>query len=216
MSRTSALKVLDHAMSGCEGADNCQKFIDILGLRSIAPLFMKTPQAHKKAGPNRQELEEHIVSILASLLKNCQGPQRQRLLSKFVENDHEKVDRLMELHFKYLEKVRTVDDHIEHQKREAHAGRTDIGDDNEEEYYMKRLDAGLLTLQLIDYIMLETCHSCTSGVRKRVDQILNLRGGSIKAIKSIMREYAGNIGDAKDLESQSAEQERILQLVDRF
>lgn len=39
------------------------------------------------------------------MLKNCKGQQRQRLLSKFTENDYEKVDRLMELHFKYLEKV---------------------------------------------------------------------------------------------------------------
>jgi len=66
MSRTSALKVLDHAMVGVEGYDNCQKFVDILGLRSISPLFMKTPQAHKKAGPNRQELEGLGRSILVN------------------------------------------------------------------------------------------------------------------------------------------------------
>jgi len=57
MSRTSALKVLDHAMTGPEGADNCQKFVDILGLGRIFPLFIKTPKAHKKAGPNSRELE---------------------------------------------------------------------------------------------------------------------------------------------------------------
>ena len=57
------------------------------------------------------------MSILASLVKNCDGTQRQRLLNKFVENDHEKVDRLMELHFKYLEKVHGTDERIEKQKR---------------------------------------------------------------------------------------------------
>lgn len=50
-----------------------------------------------------------MVSIIASMLRNCTGPQRQRLLSKFTENDYEKVDRLMELHFKYLEKVEEVE-----------------------------------------------------------------------------------------------------------
>jgi len=60
---------------------------------------------------------EHVMSIVASLLKNCDGPQRLRLLNKFVENDHEKVDRLMELHFKYLEKVHATDEIIERQKR---------------------------------------------------------------------------------------------------
>ena len=34
---------------------------------------------------------EHICSIIASLLRNSHGTQRQRLLSKFTENDHEKV-----------------------------------------------------------------------------------------------------------------------------
>lgn len=36
-------------------------------------------------------ISEHITNIIASLLRNCQATQRQRLLSKFTENDHEKV-----------------------------------------------------------------------------------------------------------------------------
>jgi beta-catenin-like protein 1 len=49
-SRSGALRVLDHAMTGPEGADNCIKFIDVLGLRSLFPLFMKTPKKTKRAG----------------------------------------------------------------------------------------------------------------------------------------------------------------------
>jgi len=41
---------------------------------------------------------------------------------------------------------------------------TEITDDLEEEYYMSRLDAGLFTLQLIDYIMLDVCHTGPSSV----------------------------------------------------
>ncbi|TMS16937.1 Beta-catenin-like protein 1 [Larimichthys crocea] len=54
-SRTSALKVLDHGMIGPEGADNCHKFVDILGLRTIFPLFMKTPKKMKKTGASEKE-----------------------------------------------------------------------------------------------------------------------------------------------------------------
>ena len=54
----------------------------------------------------------HVISIVASLMKNCRGPQRQRLLSKFTENDHEKVERLMEMHFKFLEKVTETEQEI--------------------------------------------------------------------------------------------------------
>lgn len=56
MSRNSGIKVLNHAMTGQEGADNCQKFVDILGLRTIFPLFMKTP-SKGRAGPSPAELE---------------------------------------------------------------------------------------------------------------------------------------------------------------
>lgn len=35
-------------------------------------------------------------------------------------------------------------------------------------------------------------------------------------IKFLFTEYAGNIGDAKDPETKAAEQNRILQLVDKF
>lgn len=57
MSRTSALKVLDHGMIGAEGADNCHKFVDILGLRTIFPLFMKTPKKMQKTGASEKEHE---------------------------------------------------------------------------------------------------------------------------------------------------------------
>ena len=50
MSRNSALKVIDHALSGKEGIENCEKFIEILGLRTLFPLFMKTPKRNKKSG----------------------------------------------------------------------------------------------------------------------------------------------------------------------
>ena len=58
------------------------------------------------------EHEEHVISIVASLMKNCRGPQRQRMLAKFTENDHEKVERLMEMHFKFLEKVTETEQDI--------------------------------------------------------------------------------------------------------
>ena len=36
-------------------------------------------------------ISEHIASVIAGMLRNCQATQRQRLLNKFIENDHEKV-----------------------------------------------------------------------------------------------------------------------------
>ncbi|XP_069383212.1 beta-catenin-like protein 1 [Paralichthys olivaceus] len=216
MSRTSALKVLDHGMIGPEGADNCHKFVDILGLRTIFPLFMKTPKKMKKTGASEKEHEEHVCSIIASMLRNLKSQQRSRLLTKFTENDCEKVDRLMELHFKYLEAVQQADKRIEGEKHEM-VRRGEILDDSmEDEFYLRRLDAGLFVLQLICYIMVEISNSGISQLQQRVHQILNLRGGSVKVVRHIMREYAESIGDGKSDEFKEAERKRIMDLVDSF
>ncbi|EAT48470.1 AAEL000475-PB [Aedes aegypti] len=208
LSRNGSLKVLDHAMSGPDGRDNCNKFVDILGLRTIFPLFMKTPKRNKKRLLSTDEHEEHVVSIVASMLRNCKGGQRQRMLTKFTENDFEKVERLMELHFKYLDKVEIVDREIDQQ---VSAGEID---EDEDAIYVKRLSGGLFTLQLIDYIILEV--SSTDVVKQRILQILNLRNASMKTIRHVMREYAGNLGDAGDSDWREQEQAYIIQLVDRF
>lgn len=209
-----------------DGRENCNKFVDILGLRTIFPLFMTTPKKSKKRVISVESHEEHVLSIISSMLRNCKGPQRQRLLSKFTENEFEKVERLLELHLKYLEKVDAVD--------------AEIDEDNEaeDEVYLKRLSGGLFTLQLIDYIILEI--SATSDtIKQHVVKILNLRKASMKRIRHIMRgkyflysytsytrmncnvfssisEYAGNLGETEDNEWRDQEQQHIIQLVDRF
>ncbi|XP_076256888.1 beta-catenin-like protein 1 [Rhynchophorus ferrugineus] len=204
ISRNGSLKVLDYAMSGVHGKDNCNKFVDILGLRTIFPLFMKTPKKNRKKVLSTEEHEEHVCSIIASMLRNCRGSQRQRLVSKFTENDHEKVDRLLELHFKYLEKVEKIDEGLEDEE------------ENEDANYVRRLEGGLFTLQLVDYIILEVCAAGPTSIKQRVMQILNMRGASLKTIRHIMREYAGNLGEEGDKEWRDQEQQHILHLVDKF
>lgn len=58
---------------------------------------------------------------------------------------------------------------------------------DEDEIYLKRLDGGLFTLQLVDYIMLEICAGSPPSVKQRVTLILNQRGASLKTIRHIMR-----------------------------
>ena len=214
MSRNSALRVLDHAMSGNDGSSNCSKFVDILGLRTLFPLFMKPPKKSKKGGMGTKDHEEHSVSIIAAMLHNLRGSQRQRLLAKFTENEFAKIERLMELHFKYYDRVQHVDNRLDQEKAKLLAEGEDI-DNLEAEFYLRRLDAGLFTLQHIDYIIVDICASGTPQIKQRVLQILNMRGGSIKSIRSVIREYAGSIGD-KDDNSAESDQQRILGLADKF
>ena len=126
----------------------------------------------------RRTFVEHVVSAIASMLKSCRGSQRTRLLSKFTENDHEKTDRLMELHFKYFDKLRVID---------AQLQRNETDEEDEDEIYLKRLEGGLFTLQLVDYIMMEVCASGAASIKQRVLHTLNLRGGTVKTIREIMR-----------------------------
>jgi len=229
MSRGPALKVLSYAMNGPEGKDNCNKFVDILGLRTVYPLFMKTPKSCKKSGGEDQHIE-HVVSILGSLLRNCSTGQRQRVLLKFTESDFEKIDRLMELHFAFHDRIKIVDERIEAEKFRMRRRGEDVDDEDvEEDFYLQRLEGGLFTLQLIDYIVLEISSSNTPSIKSRILQLLALHGGSVKSIRHVMREYASHIGagdDAKgddddddrddDVDDGEREQRRILQLVDKF
>lgn len=213
LSRNGALRVLDHALTGSEGADCANKFVDILGLRTIFPLFIKTPSKHGKRGLTKQEHEGHVLSIIHWLLRNCRTNQKQRLMAKFLENDHEKVDRLMELHFAYLDRVMATDRQLEKMQEKEEERLTD------DEVYLRRLDGGLFTLQLIDYVMLCVCATGPPAIKRRVIKILNLRNASVKTIKNIIREYVSNLGDEASLshsDELSEEQQRVLDWLDKF
>ena len=221
MSRKSALKVLNHAMINKEGVDNCTKFIEVYGLRSLFPAFMKTPKKILKAGGSEMEQEEHICSIIVSLFKNLQGTHRERLVGKFVENDHEKVERLIELHFKYQRKVKEAERWLQPMEAEG---------EEEAELYVRRLDSGLFILQMVDLIIAELCTCITSSVPGRVKTLLNQHRDSLTSIQKTLREQAENLGDerahsAEDAngtsveetsDSVASERARLLELADRL
>ena len=210
ISRRSALKVLNHAMCNAEGTDNCVKFVEVYGLRSIFPAFMKTPKKSKKVGTSEEEHEEHVCSIFSSLFRNVQGTARDRLISKFLENDHEKVDRLMELHFKYLGRVRDL---VQQLRKENNLS---VSAETEAEMYLRRLDAGLFTLQLTDYVIAELCHCGIASVRSRITTLLNQHGDSLRTVKQVMMEHVDNMGREGSKEAVQQHKHRITALVTDF
>ena len=89
---------------------------------------------------------------------------KQRILQKFIENDHEKVDRLIEIYFKYTEKVNQIQEVIKNEKIQNINLNKNIKnwkdsdndeDEKETDYYLQRLDEGLFTLQLTTLIILD-------------------------------------------------------------
>ena len=217
MSRRSALKVLNHAVCGHEGVENCVKFIEVYGLRSLFPAFMKPPKKSKKADTSEFEHEEHVCSIIGSLFSNTHNlAHRERLVGKFVENDCEKVDRLMELHFKYLRRVRNVEEQLHREKRMAVAVDTE---DTDEDLFLRRLDAGLFTLQQVDYIIAELCTSEAAVVSSRIDTLLNQHGDSLQTVRETLEDFAAGLGEGTDPSTSEAiakQKERLTALASKL
>ncbi|KAI9356034.1 Catenin-beta-like protein, partial [Pilaira anomala] len=114
LSRIRAVKVLNYALSGDDGRERSIRFVDVGGLKALFPLFMgkgnkKLKKSHHSAFVESED-EEHICCIILSLLRNLtqNDVQRMRLVLKFAENDHEKVDRLIELKDVYQKKDQLV------------------------------------------------------------------------------------------------------------
>lgn len=189
--RLCALRVLDHALGGAHGAPQCERFVEALGLRSLFAVYMQA-DGRGRAAPGAADFE-HVLGILASLLHNLgseSGP-RLRVLSKFVEQDYAKVDRLLELRETTVARLRVVEREIA-QERAA----TDGADEEEEElFYLRRLESGLFTLQLIDYILAWLVME-DDGVKAHAEMLLRRSGLSFREVATVLREYADNVGDA--------------------
>ncbi|VDK61599.1 unnamed protein product [Onchocerca ochengi] len=208
-SRESALKVLDYATNGAEGKSNCVKFIDILGLRTIFPLFMRTPSKQRRKDSTPDEHEEHVCSVLASLLRSCGEEGRNRIFSKFNEHEYEKVDRAVELVLKYQDRVDRFD------ARQANLAQNNkLSDDEIEQLYLDKLDAGLYTLQRTVLILADVCSNAGPGCRNRAVKLFQMRTGNGKLCKHlvpILEEYEINLGAEAD-----EERKRIRQLIARL
>ena len=100
LARSRAIKALDYAMSGPSGSTACETFVDALGLKSLFTTFMgKASKKNKTIDAPASEETSHTLSIVSSLFTNLssESPARIRLLAKFVENNYEKVDKLLEI-----------------------------------------------------------------------------------------------------------------------
>ena len=87
-------------------------------------------------------------------------------------------------------------------------------EEEEELIYLRRLEVGLFTLQLIDYIITEICLSGLPSIRGRVTTILGQRGGSLVGVASILREYVEGLGEESREEKE--EKKRLRELLKTF
>ncbi|KAK2652521.1 hypothetical protein Ddye_012377 [Dipteronia dyeriana] len=206
----SAIRALDFAMTKYPPA--CERFVDVLGLKTAFAAFMgKIPMSKKNKKERYQEdLEERVISLIASLFGGIlRGSRRERLLSKFVENECEKIDRLMELYMRYSDRVTTETERMNNLE-------LDDLEMDEEEKYNRKLESGLYTLQLIAVILGHLWCSDHSQMRARIELLLKQQKLTKKDVKDILQEYHDNIGDLDGPDEKERAQGRIQKFISAF
>lgn len=203
----SAIRALDFAMTNYPPA--CERFIDVMGLKTAFPAFMgKVPLSKKnKKKSSKEELEERLISLIASLFGGIlRGSRRERLLSKFVESECEKIDRLMELYTRYSDRVKAEIERLNHLE-------LDDLEIDEDEKYNRKLDSGLYTLQLIVVILGHLWTSEHPRMRARIELLLNQQKLTKNDVKNILQEYHDNIGDLDGPEEKERAQSKISKFI---
>ncbi|KAK8063492.1 hypothetical protein PG996_008144 [Apiospora saccharicola] len=188
MSKAPALRLLDHATTA--GPEVCQKIVEAAGLKTIFTMFMK-----KSDGPTL----EHLIGIFASMLRLLPGgsAERIRTLAKFVEKEYEKTTKLVQLRRQFAARVERADAEIRAEQaqfksaeeREEYAG----------EWFSKRLDAGLFSLQTID-VVLAWLVAEDDGARKKITALLAERDETLRTIRASIEEQIGGLTRRRRME----------------
>ncbi|KAH9977796.1 Catenin-beta-like protein [Lactifluus volemus] len=179
--RSRAVKTLDHAMSGQTGAEVCKVFVEASGLKYLFSAFMGKPLKKQKSATQNPPPEDttHTLGILSSLFTNLpsDSPSRIRLLAKFVESNYEKTDKLLDIRTSAQARLTAVNQEIDGEKKAQLEAGGEIGSEEEDAWYLRRLDGGLYTLQTVDYILAWIVME-DDGIRAHGLQMLNRRDRS--------------------------------------
>ena len=204
MSKPRALRVLDHAIGYAEAAPTaappqkgganakdddakernpnrgalvCEKLVEAAGLKTVFGMFMKRQDA---------PTTEHLLGILAALLRSLPAASapRIRTLAKFVEKDYEKIGKLVALRRDYAGRVAVVNAQIKDERRGR--SREEV-EEMADEWFSRRLDAGLFCLQMVD-VILAWLVAEDDGARKKIVKLLVERDEGLADLRRTLRE----------------------------
>ncbi|KIW02281.1 uncharacterized protein PV09_06431 [Verruconis gallopava] len=184
MTKSRALRVLDHVTGGASGGEVCVRLVEKQGLKTLFGMFMKNPD---------NATTEHLLGIFASMLRTLPGDsaERIRLLAKFMEKDYEKISKLVNIRRRYSEKLRRVEEHI---KKEQEALPKEDQEYMVGEWFSRRLDAGLFIMQTVDTILAWLIAE-DGGAKKRIIQLLKEADGSLTDVKNTLQDQIDGVTD---------------------
>lgn len=195
MSKIASLRLLDHAAGGAAGGPVCAKIVEAGGLKNLFTLFMKKIDG---------QTTEHLIGIFYSMLRllPANSAERIRTLAKFVEKDYEKTAKLVQLRRDYASRVAAADDAIRTEQARMDA------DDREamaDEWFSRRLDAGLFSLQTID-VVLAWLVAEDGGAARRIKGLLAERDEPLSVIRRTIEEQI----EGMDVEDQDSRDTREM------
>ncbi|WVN86043.1 uncharacterized protein L203_101201 [Cryptococcus depauperatus CBS 7841] len=202
LAKTRAIKVLDYALQSEDGCASCIRFVEALGLKTLFSAFMgKGNSKSKHNATSTIEDEEHMLGILASLFTNLESDTapRIRLIAKFVESGYEKVERLLELREGAEGRLGPVIKEISHERQVMEANKEEVTEQEETEWYLRKIDAGLATLQSADYVLAWVCME-DDGAMTHARLLLSRKGLSFNHVIGVLQELRDNVGDGDESE----------------
>ncbi|GAB9465628.1 Beta-catenin-like protein [Globisporangium polare] len=207
-----ALRILNHTMMG--NARNCERLVEVGGLKILFSVFMGKKKAAKSKnkrakGTERAKEEENTMSIMASLCALLTPEAKYDVLdrfhAKFVENDMEKLDRVVDLFVKYLGRVEQSDMAEDDDEEE---------EEDEDERYLRRLDAGLFTLQRVTHVV---AHLCAFSKKNRAYVMVKFHERSIEmdVLTQILKEQLEMLGPGASEVEAAGKEDAVAEEEDR-
>lgn len=195
LAKARALRVLDHALSGGNAVAVSVRLVDAAGLKTVFGMLMKS---HK----TDRSLVEHLIGILASLLRYLPGGSaaRIRTLAKFVESDYEKITKLVELRREYKTRLSRVEAQIRKERQDLDEAEAE---DQADEWLSRRLDAGLFSLQALELILSWMVAEDT-GARQTITVLLGEDG--LKVLERSLRDQLNGMDPGQSDEAKSTEE----------
>ena len=180
-----ALRALNSALAS-NGA-NCERFVDIRGFKTLFPLLGSSPPPQPAFAKSRGEREaaqrshdQHVAAMLCTLFHQLTSERRLRLLGKFAEDDLAKIGILLGMRGAYHTRVAAAEEATM--------------EEEEEDRYIARDDAGLTTLHMIDTIVGYVATSRQKQLRGAILQGLYAQGRSLHDVEASLEEEAETAG----------------------